>query len=226
MQKSHVFRSLKNLFLIVAGSAIFALGFDLFLDPNQINVGGVSGLGMLLTELTGFGSTALWSLLINVPIFLISIKTVGRKFFVGSLVGMLLHTFAPMRVVKSDGYSLMQHNLFLWEVEDRDFVYADKLSDGGRILSDIADAWVDSYTENERRALVDALFTAIERSGATDALDLFSSPRRTIELLLEATRQVEEPMRDVLVESVKRLAEVTAERIGQNVSDLLPLPRR
>ena len=41
--------------MTILGSAIFALGFDLFLLPNQINIGGVSGIGMLLLELTGWG---------------------------------------------------------------------------------------------------------------------------------------------------------------------------
>ena len=30
----------------ILGSAAFALGFALFLDPNDINTGGVSGLAM------------------------------------------------------------------------------------------------------------------------------------------------------------------------------------
>ena len=36
--------------MTILGSAIFALGFDLFLLPNQINIGGVSGIGMLLQQ--------------------------------------------------------------------------------------------------------------------------------------------------------------------------------
>ena len=32
----------------ILGSAVFALGFALFLDPNDINTGGVSGLAMVL----------------------------------------------------------------------------------------------------------------------------------------------------------------------------------
>ena len=85
-------RSIKSLLLIAIGCAVFALGFDLFLEPNHINVGGVSGMGQLLERVTGFGSVALWSLLINVPVFLISIKGVGREFILGSLLGMLLST--------------------------------------------------------------------------------------------------------------------------------------
>ena len=90
MNQKELLRQLKNALLIALGCALFSLGFYLFLQPNQINVGGVSGIGQLLTHLTGFGSVALWSVLINVPLFLVSIRGVGKKFFVGSLCGMLL----------------------------------------------------------------------------------------------------------------------------------------
>ena len=76
--------------MTILGSAIFALGFDLFLLPNQINIGGVSGIGMLLLELTGWGSVGLYSILINVPLFILGGKRLGRQFFFGSLAGMLL----------------------------------------------------------------------------------------------------------------------------------------
>ena len=75
--------------MTILGSAIFALGFDLFLLPNQINIGGVSGIGMLLLELTGWGSVGLYSILINVPLFILGGKRLGRQFFFGSLAGML-----------------------------------------------------------------------------------------------------------------------------------------
>ena len=89
MKKHPLYRQVRSLLLIVAGCAVFALGFDLFLQPNQLNVGGVSGIGQLIAHLTGFGSVAFWSVAINVPLFLISIKGVGRNFFAGSLAGMV-----------------------------------------------------------------------------------------------------------------------------------------
>lgn len=90
MNKRLVFRQVRHFLCVFFGCAIFALGFDLFLEPNQINVGGVSGIGQLLGKATGFGSVAAWSVLINVPLFLISIKGVSREFFLGSLLGMAL----------------------------------------------------------------------------------------------------------------------------------------
>ena len=90
MTKHPLYRSVRNLITIALGCALFALGFDLFLQPNHLNVGGVSGIGQLLEHLTGIGSVAIWSVIINVPLFLICIRGVGRGFFLGSLTGMLL----------------------------------------------------------------------------------------------------------------------------------------
>lgn len=81
-------RLIKNSILIAVGSAIFALAFNMFLQPNNVNAGGVSGIGQLLTHLTGFGSVAIWSVILNVPLFLLGLRSIGRGFFIGSLAGL------------------------------------------------------------------------------------------------------------------------------------------
>ncbi len=87
---------MKNLFqrfgwilTTILGGAVFALGFDLFLLPNEMNTGGVSGLSMILRELLGFGSVGVIQIIINIPLFLIGGIKIGKKFFWGSLLGML-----------------------------------------------------------------------------------------------------------------------------------------
>ena len=71
------------------GSALLALGFDLFLAPNDLNPGGISGLSQVLVELTGFGTVGAFSILINLPLFVLGGIKIGKKFFAGSLLGML-----------------------------------------------------------------------------------------------------------------------------------------
>lgn len=88
--KHPVFREIKQVLSVVLGCAAFGLGFSMFLQPNRINAGGISGLGQLMTQLTGFGTVPLWSVLFNIPLFAISIRGVGKQFFWGSLAGMTL----------------------------------------------------------------------------------------------------------------------------------------
>ena len=74
-------------FKIILGCAIFALGFDLFLVPNGLNAGGLSGIAMIITHVTGFGTVGVLSAAINLPLFLVGGKKIGMRFFVGSLIG-------------------------------------------------------------------------------------------------------------------------------------------
>lgn len=74
----------------VLGSALFAAGFAFFLQPNDLSSGGISGLALILVELTQFGSVGVVSILINLPLFLLGGLKIGKRFFVGSLIGMLL----------------------------------------------------------------------------------------------------------------------------------------
>jgi len=74
----------------IFGSTVFALGFSLFLQPNDMSPGGISGLSMILVELLHFGSVGTLSILINLPLFILGGLKIGRRFFAGSLLGMLL----------------------------------------------------------------------------------------------------------------------------------------
>jgi len=71
------------------GCAIFALGFDLFLMPGGMNAGGLSGLAMVFVHITNLGTVGLITAVLNIPLFILAGMKIGRKFFVGSLVGML-----------------------------------------------------------------------------------------------------------------------------------------
>lgn len=74
----------------VFGSAVFSAGFAFFLQPNDMSPGGISGLALVAVELLGFGSVGVFSILINLPLFLLGGLKIGRRFFTGSLLGMLL----------------------------------------------------------------------------------------------------------------------------------------
>lgn len=73
----------------LGGSAVFALGFSLFLEPYGMNPGGISGLAMVLVHLLGIGSVGTLSILINLPLFLLGGMKIGKRFFIGSLIGMV-----------------------------------------------------------------------------------------------------------------------------------------
>ena len=80
--------------LTVAGSFIFGAGYAIFLGPNGLNAGGISGLSSIIVKLLnpdgaiGFLKVGTLTILINLPLFAIGGLRIGKKFFFGSLIGM------------------------------------------------------------------------------------------------------------------------------------------
>ena len=74
---------------IIIGDMLFALGFNLFLQPNGLNAGGLSGLAMVLVHFLGFGTVGAVTAVVNLPLFIIGGKKLGKNFFFGSLLGMI-----------------------------------------------------------------------------------------------------------------------------------------
>ena len=93
--------------MTVVGSALFALGFDLFLLPHDLNAGGVSGLAMVIRQVLPFASVGLIQIFLNLPLFLLGGVKIGKKFFFGSLLGMaasslLIDVFAAIPVPETE----------------------------------------------------------------------------------------------------------------------------
>ena len=85
-----IWNQYKWILATVVGSAVFAFGFAVFLEPHDLNAGGISGLAQVVVEVLGVGSIGVLSILINLPLFILGGLKIGRRFFAGSLLGMTL----------------------------------------------------------------------------------------------------------------------------------------
>ena len=79
--KKNLGYEIKNLLMIAAAALIYAVGISLFLDPNQLAPGGVTGIAVILNRLTNIETGTLYFLL-NVPIVLLGIWKFGVRFIV------------------------------------------------------------------------------------------------------------------------------------------------
>jgi uncharacterized membrane-anchored protein YitT (DUF2179 family) len=90
---------------IVLGCALAAMAYPMFLVPNAIAPGGLTGVATILYALFGTPVGTV-SLLLNVPLFLIGYRSMGRVFAFRSLVATILFSllidWLPMPAVTED----------------------------------------------------------------------------------------------------------------------------
>ena len=93
--------------IITLGAVIYALAFDWFVAPNQIAMGGVTGLAQIVNALVPVLPVGVLSILVNVPLFLAGWRLLGGRLLVSSLYAVAvsslaidviawMHTFPPM----------------------------------------------------------------------------------------------------------------------------------
>jgi uncharacterized membrane-anchored protein YitT (DUF2179 family) len=78
----------KNALLILVGCAINGLAYALFLIPHHFVPGGVSGIAIILNYFAGLPVGAM-IMVLNIPVFLLGLKTMGKKYVLNSLAGMV-----------------------------------------------------------------------------------------------------------------------------------------
>ena len=71
--------------MTIVGSAIFGAGYAIFLGPNNLNAGGISGLSAVIVQLVNpkgvipFVSVGILTIAINLPLFAVGgLKKIGR----------------------------------------------------------------------------------------------------------------------------------------------------
>lgn len=96
----------------IIGSFIFGAGYTIFLGPNGLNAGGISGLAAIIVQLVNpdgkipLVSVGTLTILINLPLFGIGGVKIGKRFFFGSLLGLgvssLAMDYLPIGIVLAE----------------------------------------------------------------------------------------------------------------------------
>ena len=77
---------------VLIGSALVAIAFNVFLLPNQIASGGVSGISTILSQTLGLEPAFVqWAF--NIPLFIAGLLVLGMQFGVKTLVGTIFLPF-------------------------------------------------------------------------------------------------------------------------------------
>lgn len=78
---------------LTIGAVLFATGLEVFLVPNQIIDGGIAGISILISEMTGV-KLGILLLTLNLPFLFIGYKQIGRTFVVSTLYAIIVGSVA------------------------------------------------------------------------------------------------------------------------------------
>lgn len=111
-KKSYVLEMLWDSLIVLAGTAIYAVGLYYFVEPSNTAPGGVSGIALLVNYATGF-PVGITSALINFPLLILGLIFLGKEFILKTLLSVASFTviydyiLTPLHFPYYDGERLM-----------------------------------------------------------------------------------------------------------------------
>lgn len=90
--KNKGLRDFISYIMLTIGCIVSAFALQQFLIPNTILDGGITGLSIIASKVTGMSLSVL-VLVLNIPLFYVGYKNLGKSFLIRTIYSMLLFTF-------------------------------------------------------------------------------------------------------------------------------------
>lgn len=79
----------QRILLITLGAALMGVGLEIFLVPNNVIDGGITGISIMLSYITGW-KLGIFLFILNIPFFFIGYKQIGKTFAFSTLYGIII----------------------------------------------------------------------------------------------------------------------------------------
>ena len=142
-----------------------AIAVDLFLLPNQLSVGGFSGIGTIGYYLFKIpvGTTVL---ILNIPLFIIALIKNGKRFFLDSLIGtislsLFLNLFENISTITHSGFLACIYGGALSGIGTSIVLKANSSTGGSDLLAQIIKAYKRDIKPGTVIVLIDAIVVII-----------------------------------------------------------------
>ena len=89
-----------------------------------------------------------------------------------SMIGILMSCHIPLKVVKSSGAGVMQHDAATWEVLGNSFMEMEERSGSSFFVDKTFKKWVEGISSAERKRFIDNFFGLFEQAGLSTLTDV------------------------------------------------------
>ncbi len=158
-------KTMINFIQILLGTALMAIAVDFLLLPNQLSVGGFSGVGTITHYLfkIPLGTTVF---ILNIPLFFLALIRNGKKFFLDSLVGTIslsffLNLFEDISFINHSNFLACIYGGILSGIGTSIVLNANASTGGSDLLAQIVKTYKPDIKTGNIIILIDIIVVAI-----------------------------------------------------------------
>ena len=91
--KNNSIKNILSFVMITIGAVVASFALECFLIPNTILDGGVTGISMIISKLSGV-PISIFTMILNIPLIYIGYKNMGKTFLFKSIYSIIIYSFS------------------------------------------------------------------------------------------------------------------------------------
>lgn len=135
-----------------------------------------------------------------------------------SVIGRLLNHEEKYTVVQSIQKGIMQHDLYSWQLEGKEFICLEKVTNGSEIFDKTLKEWLVNITPEQRGIVIDTAFDILN----TTEVEYFSELKKNwflnIRLMLGRYKNLDDESKKVISEIVQKLVSTVKNTISDEMT--------
>lgn len=133
-----------------------------------------------------------------------------------SIVGILLEHEDEYQVVKSIQKGFMQHDIYSWQVDNKNFVRVSNLTKDSHILDKAVKKWLQNTTPERRKNFINIIYEVIIASEADDINDFGVDTFKKVTKIITSYKNINKADKKEIEEMIKLFLESTMKSIKEN----------
>lgn len=139
------------------------------------------------------------------------LKTVPQS----SIIGMILEEQENYDIIKSDGFSLWQHDPYTWLVEEDHFITIQKLTNGALLMDTTIHNWLVGIDAEKRKRFITALYTILDQDDAKTSKEFRETFFKNLPRMIEATTKLDPDTKKFMADTLKEMANISLNTIPE-----------
>lgn len=138
-----------------------------------------------------------------------------------SIIGKLMYHEEKCYIVNSIQKGVMQHDLYSWQVEGKDFVYLKEITNESEFVDEVIKEWTTKFTPEQRSEFINIVYGILRETDSETLNEMSKNRFKTVGALIKAYHATNKNNKQIISQTLLELFGVTKNNAFKRIDEKL-----
>lgn len=138
-----------------------------------------------------------------------------------SIIGKLMYHEEKYYIVKSTQKGIMQHDLYSWQVEGKDFIYLKEITNESEFVDEVIKEWTTKFTPEQRSEFINIVYGILRETDSNTIYEMSKNRFKTVGALIKAYHSTDKKNKQIISQTLLELFEITKNNVFKKIDEKL-----